>query len=111
MAEEGRKISGAWLSLIAVAFSELRRDATLLVDSGWAEPVRRRAHELAVTLADACDRQGLSELAAHCRSMANLARITKANAVPIESALREKFDALHRKGQQLLAKHSKKYIG
>ena len=64
--EEGRKISGAYLSLIAVALSELRRDAQLLLDSGWAEPVRRRAHELATTLADACERQGLKEVAAHC---------------------------------------------
>jgi hypothetical protein len=108
---ESKKISGAYLSLIAVAFSELRRDTTLLVDSGWAEAVRRRAHELASTLADACEKQGLTELAAHCRATANLARLTKANAAPIESALREKFDALHRAGQQLLAKHSNRYIG
>ena len=111
-APQGRKkISGAYLSLIAVALFELRRDTSLLVDSGWAEPVRRRAHELASTLADACDKQGLKELAHRCRSTANLARLSKANAAPIESALREKFDWLHREGQKLLAQHSNKYIG
>lgn len=104
------KPPGAYLSLIAVALSELRRDTVLLVDSGWAEPVRRRAHELASTLADACDRQGLKELAAHCRSAANLARLTRANAAPIESALREKFESLHRESQRLLGKHSKKVM-
>lgn len=109
--QERRKISGATLSLIAVALSELRRDTTMLLDTGWAEPVRRRAHELAATLADACDKQGLKELAVRCRSAANLARLTRANAAPIESALREKFDSLHREAHDLLSKHSKKYIG
>lgn len=109
--EERKKISGAYLSLIAVAFSELRRDTMLLLDSGWAEPVRRRAHELATTLADACDKQGLKELALHCRATANLARLTKANAAGIESALREKFESLHREGQKLLASQSNRYIG
>ena len=106
-----KKISGATLSLIAVALSELRRDTQLLVDSGWAEPVRRRAHELASTLVEACDRQGLKDVAAHCRSVANLARLTKANAAPIESAIREKFDTLHRQMQTELGKLSNKYIG
>lgn len=108
---EGKRISGAYLSLIAVAFSELRKDTLLLLDSGWAEPVRRRAHELASTLAEACARQGLKDVAGHCRSVANLARLTKANAAPIETALREKFDDLHRETQQLLAKRSNRYIG
>ena len=108
---EGKKISGAYLSLIAVALSELRRDTKLLVDSGWAEPVRRRAQELALTLVEACDRQGMTDVAAHCRSAANLARLTKTEALPIESALREKFEALHRETEKLLAAHSKRGIG
>ena len=108
---EGKKISGAYLSLIAVAVSELRRDTHLLVDSGWAEPVRRRAHELASTLAEACDRQGMKDVAAHCRSVANLARLPKTEALPIESALREKFEALHRETEKLLAAHAKRGIG
>jgi hypothetical protein len=106
-----KKINGATLSLIAVALSELRRDTQLLVDSGWAEPVRRRAHELASTLVEACDRHGLKDVAAHCRSVANLARLTKASAAPIESAIREKFDALHIQMQTELGKLSNKYIG
>lgn len=108
---EGKRISGATLSLIAVAFSELRRDTLLLVESGWAEPVRRRAHELASTLAEACDRHGLREVAGHSRSVANLARLTKANAAPLTSDLRDKFDELHREAQRLLDRHSKRYIG
>ena len=108
---EGKKISGAYLSLIAVAVSELRRDTHLLVDSGWAEPVRRRAHELASTLAEACDRQGMKDVAAHCRSVANLTRLPKTEALPIESALREKFESLHRETEKLLAVHSKRGIG
>lgn len=108
---EAKKISGATLSLIAVAVSELQRDTKLLVDSGWAEPVRRCAYELASTLAEACDRQGLGEIAGQCRSVANLARLTKAAAAPLSSELREKFEELHRETQKLLAKHSKKYIG
>ena len=108
---DGKKISGAYLSLIAVAVSELRRDTHLLVDSGWAEPVRRRAHELASTLAEACDRQGMKDVAAHCRSVANLARLPKTEALPIESALREKFESLHRETEKLLAVHTKRGIG
>ena len=108
---EGRKISGATLSLIAVAVSELRRDTQLLVDSGWSEPVRLRAHELASTLAEACDRHGLKDVALHCRSVANLARLAPEETAPLEGALREKFETLHRDIQGMLSKHSKKHIG
>ena len=108
---EGKKISGAYLSLIAVALSELRRDTKLLVDSGWAEPVRRCAYELASTLAEACDRQGMKDVAVRCRSVANLARLSKADALPIESALKEKFEALHRETEKLLATRFKQGLG
>src|SRR5262245_16302181 len=69
---------GAFLSLIAISLHELRRDLTHLNDSGWEEPVRRRADELASTLADACERQGMAELANLVRPMANLARLPRA---------------------------------
>ena len=65
-------VPDAALSLIAVAFSELRRDVSLLLESAWAEPVRRRAEELATTLADACNRQGLAEACLAARSLAHL---------------------------------------
>jgi hypothetical protein len=50
-------------------------------------------------------------VAAHCRSAANLARLTKTEALPIESALREKFEALHRETEKLLSSHSRKHLG
>ena len=108
--EPNRK-PGAFLSLIALSLSELRRDLRHLNDSGWSEPVRRRADELASTLADACERQGLSELAGLVRPMANLTRLTKAKAVPILAELRRELDGLMRDAETQLAKHSKKYIG
>ena len=107
----GKEISGAYLSLIAVALSELRRDTRLLVETGWAEPVRRRAHELASTLAQACDGQGMKDVAGHCRSMGNLARLPKSEAISILSALQEKFDSLLRETEKLLAQHSKRALG
>ena len=103
-------ISGAFLSLIAVSLSELRRDLSHLVDSGWDEPLRRRADELASTLTLACDRQGLAEVAAATRALANLARLPKAKALPVRRALPEKFDALLRDAEKGLAQHSKRYV-
>ena len=109
--EERRKISGAYLSLIAVSFSELRKDLTQLIETSWAEPVRRRAEELATTLAKACERQELRDVGAHARSLANLTRLARPNALPILSALQQKFDALLREAQALLANYSKKQLG
>ena len=109
--EDGSGISGAYLSLIAVSFSELRKDLQLLIESGWAEPVRRRADELASTLAEACDRQRLKDVALLARSLANLSRLSKAKARPVQSALREKFDELLREVQRLLAAQSKRRMG
>jgi hypothetical protein len=108
--EKNRK-PGAFLSLIAVSLSELRRDLRHLHDSGWSETVRRRADELATTLADACERQGMGELAGLVRPMANLARLTKAKAIPILAELRVEFDGLLRDAEKQLAKHSNRYIG
>jgi hypothetical protein len=108
--EEHRK-SGAFLSLIGVSLSELRRDLVHLHDSVWSEAVRRRAHELASTLADACEREGLQDLAAVVRPISNLARLSRSNALPILSELRHEFDGLLREAEQRLAKHAKRYIG
>jgi hypothetical protein len=109
--ENRRRISGAYLSLIEVSFSELRKDLQHLLESTWAESVRRRAEELSVTLARACERQSLDELAAVARSLANLARLPRAKALPIQAALREKFDALMREATRLLHVESKRRLG
>ena len=109
--ENRRRVSGAYLSLIEVSFSELRKDLQHLLESTWAEAVRRRAEELSATLARACERQSLDELAAVARSLANLARLPRAKALPIQAALREKFDALMREAMRLLHAESKRRLG
>src|SRR3982750_517640 len=76
-------VPAATLSLMEVAFSELRRDVALLLESAWAEPVRRRAGELASPLADPCDRQGLKDACLAARSLANLARLRAEQIPPI----------------------------
>src|SRR5215510_4802895 len=106
-----KRISGAYLSLIAVSFSELRKDLTHLIESGWAEPVRRRAEELSSTLAKACEKRELEELGTVARSLANLTRLSRLNAESILLALREKFDELMREATRLLAVQSKSRFG
>ena len=101
----------ALLSLIAVSLSELRRDLEHLHESVWSEAVRRRAEELASALADACERQGLPDLVAVVRPIANLARLSRSNALPILSELRREFGGLLREAEKRLATHSKRYIG
>lgn len=109
--EHRAPISGAFLSLLAVSFSELRRDLALLLESDWAEPVRRRADELAATLVEACDREGLGEVAAQARSLAHLARMSRAQALPLQSAVREKVDELLREVQRQLSRQSRRHSG
>jgi len=106
--ENRRRISGAYLSLITISFSELRKDLAHLVESTWAEPVRRRADELSATLAKACARQELDELAGVARALANLTRISRANALPVLSALNDKFQDLMRRANTLLAVETKR---
>ena len=106
-----RQVSESTLSLIAVAFSELRADVHSLLDTKWDEPVRRRAEELSSALALACQRQGLDDLVPYLRPAVNLTRLSKATAIPILPALREKFDLLLREFQSRLYKRSSRFIG
>jgi hypothetical protein len=106
-----KKVSRAYLSLIAVSFSELRKDMNLLFETRWAEAVRRRAEELVSTLAEACERQGLREVARLARSMTSLTRLTDAQALPLESDLREKFEMLLRQAEARLAEQSRQQLG
>lgn len=101
----------AYLSLIAVSFSELRKDMRELVRSDWEECVRLRAHELAATLAAACDRQGLAELAGLARSLAHLARMTREQALPLRAALGEKSEELLAEVTRRIGVRSRKNLG
>ena len=53
----------------------------------------------------------IDDLTPVVRALANLARLTKANAAPILPALREKFDALLRDADALLAKRTGRFTG
>ena len=104
-------IPGATLSLIAVCLSELRRDLRRLGESRWDEPVRRRAEELSSTLFQACQRQGLKELLPLLRATTNLTRLSRADALPVLQALREKFDSLMKDLEAQLPKRSTRSLG
>lgn len=91
---EPKRIASAFASLISVAFSELRRDLRELLRSRWDEAVRRRAEELSGVLAQACQRQGLEDLASSLRAVHNLARLPKASALPVLPALCVKLESL-----------------
>jgi hypothetical protein len=106
-----RRSSGAFLSLVAVSLSELRRDLDHLHRSAWSEAIRRRADELASTLADACERQGLPDLVVILRPISNLARLTRSSALPVQAELRREFDGLLREAEKRLSRHSRKYLG
>ncbi|HLY09451.1 MAG TPA: hypothetical protein VKW04_09135 [Planctomycetota bacterium] len=106
-----RIIPGATLTLFAIALSELRGDLRRLLDSGWDEPVRRRAEELSETLAQACQRQGLKDLLPLLRATTNLTRLSKTSAIPVLAALREKFDSLMTETEALLPKRSTRSLG
>jgi len=108
---ERKTISEAYLSLIAVAFSELRRDLRDLVETGWEESIRRRAEELAITLSQACHRQKLEDLVKLLRYVANLTRVTRENAMPILPELKEKFESLIGQIQTALSRRSSSYMG
>lgn len=103
---EPKAIPGATLSLFAVAFTELRRDLRQLTASRWEESVRRRAEELSSTLGQACQRMGLTGLQPFLRSITNLARLSRADAIPLLPALREKFDVLEREVEARLPRRS-----
>jgi hypothetical protein len=109
--ERPDEISGTFLSLITISFLELRQDIARLMESNWSEPVRRRAHELATTLEEACGRQGLSELSGLARSIASLVRLSRAEAGPLLMALREKFEELMALANRLLARYSNRQTG
>jgi hypothetical protein len=109
--EKRDEISGTFLSLVTISFLELRQDLAKLIQSGWAEPPRRRAQELASTLEEACGRHRVPELARLARSIASLARLSPREACPVLVALRDKFDELLSLAQREIARYSKRQTG
>lgn len=70
-------------------------DATLTaLDEGWLEPQRRRAHGIAVAVAEACRDAGLDETWALARAIASLLALPLGEVLSLEEALREKFGEL-----------------
>jgi len=108
---EPRPIPDATLSLFAVALVELRRDLRQLVDSRWNEAVRRRAEELSSTLGQACQRMGLAGLQPFLRSLTNLTRVPRADALPLLPSLREKFEALGQEVEERLPRRTRRFRG
>ena len=108
---ERQPFSGATLSLMAVAFSELRADLRRLLDSNWDESVRRRAEELSGALAMVCQRHGLDTLRTLLRSTSHLTRLSRCDAIPLLPALREKFESLIHEIVAVLPKRSNRFKG
>ena len=105
------RIPAAYLSLIEVSFYQLKRDLDRLLLSGWDEAERLRAEELAATLTDACVRQGLSDVVWFTRSLTRLTRLTRAQALPIRPAIREKVAILLREGERPVSKQTTRRRG
>jgi len=103
-------IPGAVLSLVGVALTELKHDLDRLL-TDWDEGVRRRAEELASTLAAACDRQGLPDVAAVARALCHLTHLSPATAAPLRIALKRKFRTLLVQADRRLAMRARRYVG
>ena len=101
-----QELPEATLSLVALAYSELRGDVRRLLVSRWEESVRRRAEELSTALDGACRRQDRPDLARLFRSITNLARLSRVDAILVLPALREKVELLMREIETFLPKWS-----
>lgn len=106
-----KPVPPAILSLISVSFYQLKRDFDLLLLSGWSESHRLGVEQLASTLTDACARRGLDDVVCFTRSLARLAALSRAQALPIRPAIREKVAVLLREGERLLSTHSARRSG
>jgi hypothetical protein len=90
--------------LVQLCVAELRGDVGRLFESGWAEAERLRILELTTVLNQACERQGLPQLALLSRSMARLVRIDREQALPLYLQLRKKFKELFHLAEQCLSR-------
>jgi hypothetical protein len=91
-------------SLVQVCVAELRGDVGRLFDSDWATPERSRILELSTVLNQACERQGLPQVAILARSVARLVRIPASQAAPLYPTLRKQFKQLFLLAEQCLSR-------
>ena len=91
-------------SLVQVCLAELRGDVGRLFDSDWATPERSRIVELSTVLHQACERQGLPQVAMLARSLGRLVRIPREQAAPLYPALRKQFKQLFLLAEQCLSR-------
>jgi len=89
-----RPVPAAFFDLAQLALSEIRSDVDHLFGSDWAIADRCRTRRLALALVEACERQGLAELSGIVRSIAALAAVARADALPLFTELRRKFKHL-----------------
>ena len=90
--------------LVQLCVAELRGDVARLFESDWDTPERSRILELSTALTQACERQGLPQVALLSRSMMRLVRLTRREAVPVYPALRKHFKQLFHLAEQCLSR-------
>ena len=108
---ERRSIPAAAHSRIALGLSELGRNFRLLLDSAWSEPLRRRAEDLSEVLAEACEFHGLQTLTRLLRVAGHLAQLPRAQALPLQAALRAKIESLLREMSKALPRRTLRIPG
>jgi hypothetical protein len=97
------QVPASFVALAQLALSEIRGDVERLFRSNWAIAERCRTRRLAVALEDACDRQGLAELAGIVRSIESLIAIPRSEAAPFYPELRKKFKELTHRAEGCLS--------
>jgi hypothetical protein len=96
--------SSTFRCLVQLCLGELRGDVGRMFESGWAVPERTRVLELATVLDEACERQGLGQLALLSRSMVRLAGLSREEALPLCVPLRKKFKEMFLLAEQCLSR-------
>lgn len=91
-------------SLVQVCVAELRGDVGRLFDSDWATPERSRILELSTVLHQACERQGLPQVAMIARTLGRLVRLPPQQAGPLYPSLRKQFKQLFLLAEQCLSR-------
>jgi hypothetical protein len=100
---KGAQPPAAFLALAQLALSEIRADVARLFRSDWGIAERCRARRLSAALEEACDRQGLAELAGIVRSIASLVALPRSEAVPLYRELRKKLNELTHRAEGCLS--------
>jgi len=80
------------LSTVRRTIAELERAVHDLLESCWEEPERRRAHDMAVALTDACRGDAdLRDLGGVARAAASLLNLRADDLLDIQDVVREKI--------------------